>query len=158
VTFEPGHIDGVIIRDLVRHTDKRGWLMELYRSDQVDATSLPAMAYISATEPGATRGPHEHLDQADYFCFIGPSMFRIYLWDNRISSPTYGKRMVFEAGQERALMLTIPPGVVHAYKNIGTVPGWSINLPNRLYGGVGRKEKVDEVRYEDKSNSQFELD
>lgn len=132
--------------------------MELYRSDEGEAPSSPAMAYISATEPGAARGPHEHRDQADYFCFIGPSMFRIYLWDDRSASPTYGNRMVLEAGQDRALLLTIPAGVVHAYKNIGTVPGWTINLPNRLYAGAGRKEDVDEIRHENDSNTVFKLD
>jgi len=148
----------VVARELARYTDKRGWLTELYRSDEVDAPSLPAMAYISETEPGETRGPHEHRDQADYFCFIGPSTFRIYLWDNRRSSATYGKKMVFEAGQDRAFMLIIPAGVVHAYKNIGAVPGWSINLPNRLYGGVGRKDAIDEVRHENDPNTEFRLD
>jgi dTDP-4-dehydrorhamnose 3,5-epimerase len=63
-----------------------------------------------------------------------------------------------EAGQERALMVIIPAGVVHAYKNIGTVPGWSINLPNRLYGGVGRKDAIDEVRHENDPNTQFRLE
>jgi hypothetical protein len=29
------------------------------------------MAYISVTEPNVQRGPHEHVDQADLFCFIG---------------------------------------------------------------------------------------
>lgn len=148
----------MVVRELVRYTDKRGWLTELYRSDEVDGNSLPAMAYISATDPGIARGPHEHRDQADCFCFVGPSMFRIYLWDNRSASPTYGNRMVLEAGQDRALMLTIPAGVVHAYKNIGTVPGWTINLPDRLYGGVGRKEQVDEIRHENDPNTQFRLD
>ena len=158
MTFQNGHIDGVVVRDLVRYSDKRGWLTELYRSDEVEAPSLPAMAYVSATDPGAVRGPHEHRHQADYFCFLGPSMFRIYLWDNRSGSATYGKKMVLEAGQDRAIVLIIPAGVVHAYRNIGTVPGWSINLPNRLYGGVGRKEEVDEVRHENDPSTQFKLD
>ena len=158
MTFQTGHIDGVVVRDLVRYTDTRGWLTELYRSDEADARSFPAMAYISGTEPGVARGPHEHRDQSDYFCFIGPSMFRIYLWDNRRASPTYGKKMVLEAGQERALMIIVPSGVVHAYKNIGPVTGWSINLPNRLYGGDGRKEPVDEIRHENDANTEFKLD
>ena len=158
MTFQDGRIDGVVVRELVRHSDKRGWLTELYRSDEAGAPSMPVMAYVSSTEPGAVRGPHEHHDQADRFCFLGPSTFRIYIWDTRSASPTHGKRMVLEAGQDRALMVIIPASVVHAYKNIGTVPGWSINLPNRLYGGVGRKERIDEVRHEDDPNSQYELD
>jgi len=50
------------------------------------------MSYISQTEPGIIRGPHEHKDQADLFCFIGPSTFRLYLWDARKGSPTFGQK------------------------------------------------------------------
>ena len=60
--------------------DSRGWLAELFRNDLIDPKFQPQMAYVSMTRPGVERGPHEHVDQADYFCFIGPSTFRVYLW------------------------------------------------------------------------------
>ena len=40
----------------------------------------------------------------------------------------------------------IPPGVVHAYRNVGTIPGLVFNSPNRLYAGYGKREPVDEIR------------
>jgi dTDP-4-dehydrorhamnose 3,5-epimerase len=52
----------------------------------------------------------------------------------------------------------IPPGVVHAYKNVSEVPGLVVNFPNRLYAGEGRKGPVDEIRYEDRPGSPFVLD
>lgn len=158
MTFDHGHIEGVIIKELGRHSDRRGWLSELFRSDEIDPTAFPAMGYVSETGPGMARGPHEHRSQGDNFCFFGPSTFRIYLWDNRVGSPSYGKRMVLEAGEKRAVAIVIPAGVVHAYKNIGSVPGWSLNFPNRLYGGFGRKSEIDEIRYEDDLKSMFILD
>jgi len=39
------------------------------------------MCYISATEPGVARGPHDHVDQADYFCSSAVRNFKLYLWD-----------------------------------------------------------------------------
>jgi dTDP-4-dehydrorhamnose 3,5-epimerase len=66
--------------------------------------------------------------------------------------------MVLEAGEKRAVAIIIPAGVVHAYKNIGGVPGWSLNFPNSLYGGVGRKSEIDEIRYEDDPETLFRLD
>ncbi len=146
--FREGKIDGVVVRSLVRHSDKRGWLTELYREDEVDSAFHPVMSYISSTEPGIARGPHEHRDQADVFCFIGPSTFRVYLWDNRPNSVTYRRKMVFDAGEHRPATVIIPPGVVHAYRNVGSGAGWVINLPNRLFAGHGRKEPVDELRHE----------
>ena len=158
MSFRNGQINDVIIRDLSKHSDSRGWLTELFRSDGISDEFLPVMCYVSSTEPGVARGPHEHRDQADYFCFLGPSTFRVTLWDNRKESQTFGIKMVTEAGSEQPRMMIIPAGVVHAYKNIGSVPGWVINLPNRLYAGKGRKETVDEIRHESDPESPFIID
>ena len=56
------------------------------------------------------------------------------------------------------MLLIIPPGVVHAYKNVGGAAGIVFNCPNRLYKGPGRKEPVDEIRHEEDPDSRFRLD
>ncbi|MEW5993745.1 MAG: dTDP-4-dehydrorhamnose 3,5-epimerase family protein [Candidatus Zixiibacteriota bacterium] len=151
-------IDGVIIRELEKHHDRRGWLVELFRHDELPQKYHPAMSYVSITRPGVARGPHEHQEQADLFCFLGPSTFRLYMWDNRTGSATYGRRCVMDVGEERRAMVIVPAGVVHAYKNIGNVDGLVFNAPNRLYAGQGRTEPVDEVRHEDDPASRFKID
>lgn len=151
-------IDGVIIRELKRFNDNRGWLTELYRNDELPEEFFPVMSYISMTKPGIARGPHEHVDQADYFCFIGPSTFRLYLWDNRKSSATFGKSCQYDLGEELPAAVIVPQGVVHAYKNIGGRDGIVFNAPNRLFAGHGRKEPVDEIRHESDPNSPFKID
>lgn len=156
--YTEGKISDVVIRDLQPFSDDRGWLIELFRNDELEHQYQPVMSYISETKPGIARGPHEHVDQADLFCFIGPSTFRIYLWDARKSSKSYGKRMVFEAGENKPMQVIVPKGVIHAYKNIGNGSGWVINAPNQLYAGEGKKEPVDEIRHEDIENSPFILD
>ncbi len=156
--FKNGIIHDVIIRDLMKNQDRRGWLMELFRSDEITEEFMPAMSYISQTEPGVARGPHEHKDQADLFCFIGPSMFRLYLWDARKESPTFGNKMVFDAGEQKPQSVIVPAGVVHAYRNVGKNQGWVINLPNRLYAGKKRKETIDELRHENDTKSPYQLD
>jgi len=158
MNFKNAVIHDVNIRDLTKYQDKRGWLMELFRNDVIAEEFIPAMSYISQTEPGVTRGPHEHKDQADLFCFIGPSTFRLYLWDARKSSPTFGHRMVLDAGEQKPQAVIVPAGVVHAYRNVGKIQGWVINLPNRLYAGKGRKEEVDEIRHESDPDSPYQLD
>ena len=156
--FTDGVIDGVSVIKLKRHDDARGYLMELFRSDEVDPEILPAMSYISMTRPGVARGPHEHLEQTDYFCFAGPSDFKVYMWDNRPESPTYMKRMTVVGGSSNPLVVVVPVKVVHAYKNIGDSDGLVVNCPNRLYAGEGKAEKVDEVRYEEDADSPFKVD
>jgi len=156
-SFRDGEIKGVVVRKLVRNLDSRGWLSELFRSDEMDQEFFPAMTYISATNPGVTRGPHEHWDQADYFCFIGPSNFKLRLWDNRKDSETFGSRDTLVVGQDNPTAVLIPAGVVHAYQNVGDVDGIVINCPNRLYRGTARKEEVDEIRHEDDGDTIYRM-
>jgi len=156
--FKDGPIDGIEIRPLTKYSDERGWLMELYRKDEISEPLFPAMSYISMTEPGVTRGPHEHVTQTDYFCFAGPSRFRIFLWDNRSGSPTYRNRMVIVAGEGQPSIVIVPEGVVHAYKNIGETGGLVINCPNRLFMGPDKKEAIDEIRYENDIDSPFKVE
>jgi len=56
------------------------------------------------------------------------------------------------------MAVNVPPKIVHGYKNIGAAPGLVLNFPNRLYGGQFKKEKVDEIRYENLANSIFKID
>lgn len=155
--FKTGGINGMIIKDLLKNEDDRGWLIELFRKDMIDETIVPDMSYISMTLPGIVRGPHEHSDQTDYFCFIGPSTFKLVLWDNRKKSETHNNKMSLDVGENNPKIVIIPPGVVHAYKNIGDKPGLVINLPNKLYAGWGKKENVDEIRYEGDPDSPFKV-
>jgi dTDP-4-dehydrorhamnose 3,5-epimerase len=131
----------------------------LFRADVLEAAGLgeaqPVMAYLSMTKPGVVRGPHEHREQTDFFAFAGPSDFEVTLWDDRSGSPTSGRRETFVLGASRPATLIVPPGVVHAYRNVGKVEGWVLNFPNRLYKGPGREEPVDEIRYENDPNSSF---
>lgn len=158
MTFVKGRIHDVTVKPLPKHLDERGWLCELFRADEMTPEILPVMAYISMTQPGVARGPHEHVDQTDYFCFIGPSNFKIYLWDSRKGSSSFGTKQVIFAGADAPLMVVVPPGVVHAYKNVGGENGVVFNAPNRLYAGEGKKHPVDEVRHEDRPDSPFVLD
>jgi dTDP-glucose 4,6-dehydratase len=150
-------IEGVEFRPLSRHTDARGWLMELFRHDELDSALQPAMAYVSESLPGVVRGPHEHVHQTDLFAFFGPGDFRVTLWDARTDSPTRGKKIERVVGASQPMTLTIPPGVVHAYANISATPGWVFNAPNRLFAGWGKKVPVDEIRHEENPESPFQL-
>jgi len=158
MAFDKGEIAGVEIRPLRRFSDERGWLTEVFRSDEVSPEILPTMAYVSVTLPGMSRGPHEHQHQTDMFCFVGPGLFELWLWDNRPKSPTFEKSQVLRAGEEAPFLVVIPPGVVHAYKNVGNGEAMVINLPNQLYKGRRRGDPVDEIRHEDDPMTPFKLE
>jgi len=155
--FISGEIEGVVIYPLKKFFDDRGWLAELFRHDEIAPEFYPEMAYISFTKPGVQRGPHEHVDQADLFCFIGPSTFNMRVWDNRETSPTFRYAMSFDAGVDDPRAIIVPKGVVHGYKNIGAVDGMVINCPNRLYMGQNKSEPIDEIRHEDEPDTIFSM-
>ncbi len=156
--FKKGVIEGVEVRRLKKFVDERGWLCELFRKDEVTERVMPAMCYASITRPGVTRGPHEHVDQTDYFCFLGPSNFLVVLWDNRASSPTYNCRMRMVVGEDDPAVVIVPEGVVHGYRNVGTKDGLVTNLPNQLFMGEKRQSPIDEIRHEVDPGSPFRMD
>ncbi|WP_197528373.1 dTDP-glucose 4,6-dehydratase [Aeoliella mucimassa] len=155
--YVDGPIEGIEPKSLKTFSDHRGWLIELFRNDELPTDNAPIMAYVSQTEPGVARGPHEHVDQADYFAFIGPGDFELWLWDSRPHSPTYGNRSVEVYGASNPTAVIVPAGVVHAYQNISDEPGWVFNGPNRLYAGPGKTEPVDEIRHENQEDSPYQL-
>ena len=146
-------MEGLEVRELIVHEDRRGWLAEIIRDDESEFK--PVMSYLSMTRPGLLRGPHEHREQTDCFCFVG--RFNLYLWDNRSTSPTYKEYKVIATTGVPTLAV-VPPGIVHAYKNVDSVEGLVLNLPDRLYGGQGKGEEVDEVRHEDDPESPFRIE
>ena len=127
--------------------------MELFRSDELPEGCRPAMSYISMTRPGIARGPHEHRDQTDGFAFTS-GRFEITLWENRPDRARF--KCVLRAGDESPVFLIVPPGVVHAYRNVGESDALVFNFPDRLYAGEGRSEPVDEIRHEE-IDSEFRL-
>lgn len=156
MAYKDSMIDGVHVEKLFKNSDGRGFLIETFRVDKLPEGLTPLMSYISCTEPGVARGPHEHREQTDIFSFIGPGNFEIQLWDNRKKSRTFGNKMTIKGGEDNPLLVIVPPGVVHGYKNISeTVRGMVLNYPDALYRGWGKKKEVDEIRHEDKGDDFF---
>ncbi|MEA1979402.1 MAG: dTDP-4-dehydrorhamnose 3,5-epimerase family protein [candidate division Zixibacteria bacterium] len=144
--------------ELESYSDKRGWLSEFFRQDKLGKEKLPQMGYISMTEPGMQRGPHEHRCQTDIFIFLGLSEFELYLWDNRPESKTFQQKDIIKIHNQKLVRVIIPKGIVHGYKNIGNHQGIIINIPNQLYKGQGRDGEIDEIRYEQDPDSPFKIE
>ncbi len=149
-------IEGVEIKKIKASADGRGWLTEIFRNDTTK--HRPKMAYVSHTEQGSVRGPHEHSRQSDYFAFPGYGDFILYLWDGRARSKTYGARLKLVVGQSNKVSVRVPPGVVHGYKSVSRGGSLCINLADRLYMGPGKKGRADEIRHEKDENSDFVMD
>ena len=156
-------IEGVVIRTLVPNDDDRGSLTELFRRDELQQKLRkgfsPAMGYMSVTNPGVMRGPHEHRRQTDVFVFLG--RFELYLWKHHRKSVdpvidlTTHIRYKVSTIPEVPCRVIVPPGVVHGYENVGSEPGTVFNFPDQLYAGWGRGETVDEIRHENDPETKY---
>jgi len=152
--FTDGEIQGVKVIHPERFEDERGWLEEIWRSDD-DQFPQPAMSYLSMTKFRVTRGPHEHKFQTDIFVFGLNSDFAVFLWDARPGSTSEGVRQRIIVLRRKPAVVIVPPGVVHAYRNTGNSEGLVLNLPTHLYKGKDRREEVDEIRHETDNNSPY---
>lgn len=124
-------IEGVQTKELTKHVDERGYLMELLRSDDPIFTKF-GQGYLSMNYPGVVRAWHWHQKQDDYFVVV-KGMIRVGLYDMREGSPTRGEVNEFYLGDHNNIVLKIPAGVAHGYKTVGPEPSLLVNLPTEVY-------------------------
>jgi dTDP-4-dehydrorhamnose 3,5-epimerase len=133
-------IEGVEVKKLATYADERGALTEILRRDDPIFDGF-GQCYFSMSYPGVIRGWHYHKKQTDYFtCVHG--MIKVPLYDRRAGSPTFGEINEFFIGDENRIVVKIPPGVLHGFKNIGLIPCLLVNFPTEPYN----RDDPDEYR------------
>lgn len=133
-------IEGVEIKQLTKHADERGYLMELLRCDDAIFQKF-GQAYVSLNYPGVVRGWHYHKKQDDHLAVV-KGMARVALYDAREGSPTQGQVEEFFLGEQNNILLKIPVGVMHGYKTVGAEPSLLVNFPSEPYN----RQEPDEYR------------
>ncbi|HEY2924279.1 MAG TPA: dTDP-4-dehydrorhamnose 3,5-epimerase family protein [Candidatus Eisenbacteria bacterium] len=139
-------IQGVNVKPLKIIADERGYLMEMMRSDDPFFQRF-GQSYVSVAYPGVVKGWHFHKVQTDHFVIV-KGMMKVVLYDQREDSPTKGLINEFFMGEKNPILVTIPPGVVHGMKGIGTEPAMLVNVPTELY----KYDKPDEFRIDPHKN------
>lgn len=124
-------IDGVVLKNLKVIPDERGWLMEIFRSDDPFFEKF-GQVYLTVAYPDVVKGWHYHKLQTDHFCCV-KGMLKVVLYDGRDDSPTRGEVNEFFLGEKNPQLLRIPVGVLHGLKGIGVEPGFLINVPDQVY-------------------------
>ncbi|MFQ3548393.1 MAG: dTDP-4-dehydrorhamnose 3,5-epimerase family protein [Armatimonadota bacterium] len=124
-------IEGIEIKQLKRHADERGYLMEMLRSDD-DIYTNYGQSYISLNYPGVIRAWHYHKKQDDFWVCV-KGMIKAVVYDCREGSPTFGEVNEFFMGDNNPILLKIPVGTMHGYKTCGIEPSLLINFPSKVY-------------------------
>ncbi|HZP20383.1 MAG TPA: dTDP-4-dehydrorhamnose 3,5-epimerase family protein [Bauldia sp.] len=104
---------GVVLRPLVRHSDERGSLVEMFRGTWRDDLR-PVQWNASSSGPGVLRGVHVHAVHTDYLTVVAGSML-LGLSDIRPDSPTRGHSVLLRLESAAPQAVVIPPGVAHGF-------------------------------------------
>ena len=124
-------IDGVATKELKVIPDERGRLMEILRRDDEIFEEF-GQVYMTTAYPGVVKGWHHHERQTDYFTCV-KGMMKLVLYDDREGSSTRGEINEFFVGQDRPLLVKIPPLVLHGFKAVGNDEAIIINTVTRPY-------------------------
>lgn len=108
-------INGVEVKSLEKHTDPRGYFMELLRQDDCFFNGFGQWSE-SRMVTGTIKAWHIHQIQTDYWR-VPVGVLRAVLYDKRPASPTYQEISEYLMGDHHApIILKIPPGVAHGCK------------------------------------------
>lgn len=133
-------IEGVRVKQLTKHVDDRGYLMEILRDDDEIFIKF-GQVYVSTCYPGVIKAWHAHERQTDNFCVI-KGHAKIGLYDGRRDSPTYRQTQTFVLGEANPVLLQIPPLVWHGQMAVGPETSYLLNIPTEHYD----RARPDELR------------
>lgn len=133
-------IDGVKIKKLTSHKDKRGYFREILRNEGNLLENFGQVS-VSLTKPGVIKAFHWHKQQDDLFYVVSGEAI-VVLYDRRKNSKTFGKRMRLEMHENKPRMLLIPKEIAHGYRVLGKKPLIMLYIMSKSYN----PEKPDEFR------------
>jgi dTDP-4-dehydrorhamnose 3,5-epimerase len=108
-----GSIDGVELKQLVTHSDERGFFREVVRNTEGIVVEGWAQVSHSLMHPGVAKAWHVHKTQIDWW-YVPVGDLKVALYDTREGSRTAGQLQELFLGEHYdAQLLKIPAGVAH---------------------------------------------
>jgi dTDP-4-dehydrorhamnose 3,5-epimerase len=104
------HIEGLEVKELVTHSDERGFFREIIRETDPFFSHFGQWSH-SLMYPGSAKAWHHHRRQTDWWYAIGT--LKVAFYDLREDSATRGQLVETFIGDRFARCVKIPPGVAH---------------------------------------------
>lgn len=125
-------IEGVSAKSVTTVLTNNGALTELWRADWGLDQQAVDQVFQRIVDPGAVSAWHVHLRTTDRLACASGQLL-VVLFDARLSSATHGALAEFRLGERRPATLSVPPGVYHGVRNIGTTPALLVNAVDQAY-------------------------
>lgn len=128
-------LPGVMIRDIRRIVDERGYFAEVFREDWRDlfGNDRIVQSNLSVSHPGTIRAWHRHnRGQVDYLLVMEGAM-KVCAYDDETASSTKGGLDEVAASEERLQAIRIPGHYWHGTKTLGSKPSMTLYFVTRLY-------------------------
>jgi dTDP-4-dehydrorhamnose 3,5-epimerase len=132
-------INGVVIKELKTHDDRRGFFREIIRvTDDFFCEGFGQLSH-SLVYCNVIKAWHAHRKQTQW-TYVACGLIKVALYDGRTQSSTYRTTMEFLVGDNQPVRVySFPPGVLHGYRCIEG-PAHVIYVTSGVY------ELSDEVR------------
>ena len=114
-------IEGVKLIPITTHSDDRGHLSEIYRTDteyhKEFGGQINQVYIVEDPVRGTIRAFHRHQKLWDFF-YVSHGSAKFALHDGREDSPTCEETNTFVLGDKQRKMLVVPPGVYHGWMSL----------------------------------------
>jgi dTDP-4-dehydrorhamnose 3,5-epimerase len=124
--------DGVRIRRLPTHVDRRGSVCELFDPRWAWHPDPLVFTYFFTIRPGVVKGWNLHREHEDRYALLSGDM-ELVLFDPRPDSPTVGEVCTIVLSERDRVLVNVPRNVWHADHNIGTTDVVVVNFPTIPY-------------------------
>jgi dTDP-4-dehydrorhamnose 3,5-epimerase-like enzyme len=123
----------VALQSVKTHRDARGALFEPLTDGELLAQKN---VHVALTQPNETRGNHMHRTAVEITTVVGPCQIRL---------KEEGQVKDIEVAAGEILRLTIPPGVVHAFRNTGTAAMLLVSFSTNLHDPLGADTQREQI-------------
>ena len=110
-------IEGVVIKKLNKIPDERGCVFHMLKKEDPEFNGFGEI-YFSSVYPGVIKAWHLHTEMELNYAVIYGNI-KLVLYDDREASETRGNLMEIFAGDNKYILIKVPPFVWNGFKGIG---------------------------------------
>lgn len=114
------------VKNLIVKKDKRGWLSEIIKADDVSGGKFGQML-ITVAHPGEVKGGHYHMRKKEWFCLIKGKCLMT------LKNIQTGEKKDIILSDKKLQLIQMPLYVAHFFKNTGNEDMYLLAYSEELF-------------------------